>query len=279
MENYLNNFLLIRFTIIWLFISEFYSITFSQQKIVSEYITKIDSLNIILNSDLKKINSSSEDPLKVLVKGMNSDELKHLASVMYKATDLNYTEIMDSAYKRFEERKNKITYQYTLLGTTGKLQMEFKDLLSPVIYALTRVAYFLKIRVENVKAIIPKGEDVIHAETPVIDAVIEEVYKGKGKYKKGDHVQFYYYRFWQRKGSYSFEKNKEYFVPLEPRGNYPQIDTLIALVPYLDDSYGYYPINNGNITDKYGYFGFGENIPYTIFKERLRDKIKDLETW
>ena len=55
MENYLNNFLLIRFTIIWLFISEFYSITFSQQKIVSEYITKIDSLNIILNSDLKKI--------------------------------------------------------------------------------------------------------------------------------------------------------------------------------------------------------------------------------
>ncbi len=77
----------------------------------------------------------------------------------------------------------------------------------------------------------------------------------------------------------TFEAGKEYLVPLEPRGKYPKLDSLIVLVPYLDDSNGFYPVLDGYIIDKYNTFDFSEKTPYQIFDEKLKNKIKEIESW
>lgn len=253
----------------------------SQQNVVDKYIKTIDSLNSTFNNILKKTNHQGHDPLKVHIQKMDLNELKHIASLMYRATDSDYIAISNTGFKRFEQLKKngqKINGKYSLIGTSYYFQGQFKTSLSPVIYALTRVAYFLHVRVTNVKTIIPKGEALIKSEASIIDADIEDVYKGKGKFQPGDHVQFFYYEFWHKKRT-KFEEGKEYFVPLEPRGKYPNMDSIMVLVPYLDDSNGFYPINDSYITDKYNYFRFGERIPFYIFELKLRNKIGELESW
>ena len=256
-------------------------VTYSQQKIVQDYIKKIDSLNFEFNNSLKKANLEYKDPLKAHIEAMDLNELKHIASLMYKAADLDYLAINDTGFKRLDilkKQRKRINENYTLIMTNYYFQEQFKKSISPVIYALTRVAYFLRIHVENEKMIIPEAEDLMHSEAHLVDAFIEDVYKGKGKYQVGNHIQFFYYESWHKKRT-TFEAGKEYFVPLEPRGKYPKIDSLIVLVPYLDDSNGFYPVINSYITDKYNFFGFGEKIPYQFFEERLRTKIKELESW
>ena len=71
----------------------------------------------------------------------------------------------------------------------------------------------------------------------------------------GKNIQFFYYEFWYKRRT-TFETGKEYLVPLEPRGKYPKLDSLIVLVPYLDDSNGFYPVLDGYIIDKYNTFDF-----------------------
>ncbi len=256
-------------------------VIFSQQKIVHDYIKKIDSLNYDFNNMLKKANPKSKDLLKEHIEAMDLNELKHIASLMYKATDLDYVAINDTGFKRLDilkKQRKRINENYTLIMTNYYFQEQFKKSISPIIYALTRVAYFLKIRVENEKMIIPKAEDLLPGEAHIVDANIEDVYKGKGKYKVGDHVQFFYYENWHKRRT-TFEAGKEYFVPLEPRGKYPVIDSLIVLVPYLDDSNGFYPINSGYVIDKYNFFEFGERIPLHVFDKKLRNQIKEVEEW
>ncbi len=169
---------------------------FSQPKIVQDYIKKIDSLNFEFNNSLKKANLEYKDPLKAHIEAMDLNELKHIASLMYKAADLDYLAINDTGFKRLDilkKQRKGINENYTLIMTNYYFQEQFKKSISPVIYALTRVAYFLKIRVENEKMIIPKAEDLLPGEAHIVDATIEDVYKGKGKYQLGDHVQFFYY--------------------------------------------------------------------------------------
>lgn len=259
-------------------------IIYSQQKIKSsviiDYINKIDSLNNIALVNIQKTSYKSE-PLKDLAQEMNLDDLKHIAALMFNASDLDHIALMDSSHAQYFRNKESNSQELNTINrisTEYKLQKEMEFLISPTVYALTRVAYFLHVRVERVKSVIPQEEGVIHAETPVINAIVKEVYKGTGKFKIGDHVQFYYYKFWMKENN-SFEVGREYLVPLEPRGEYLAFEKLIALVPYLDDSNGFYPIISNYLIDKYNYFGFGEKVPYDTFNQKLRDKIREVKSW
>ena len=253
----------------------------TNSQIVTKYVNTIDSINNVIVNNMGKINTKV-DPVRAQLQKMNHTEIKHLASLMYKATDWDYNSIMNLAYERYYNDRQKFVNtrrdKIDLLHTPAIIQMEMKNLISPTVYALTRVAFFLRVRINDIKTVIPKEEGLIHAETSVIDATIEKVYKGAGKYKSGDHIQFYYYKFWQKE-PHNFKVGEEYFVPLEPRGSYPNLDQLIALVPYLDDSNGYYPVVNGYIIDKYNYFGFGTKVPYNEFEKELEKKIEEVKSW
>jgi hypothetical protein len=276
----------IKLLIIAILISQTYCSTiYSQQKfeshIIDDYIKKIDSLNNVALKNIQKTKPKT-DPMKTLVEEIRLNDLKHIAALMFKASDLNHIALMDSAnaeYLRNKKSDNQGLSTINRFSTEYKLQKEMKDLISPIAYALTRVAYFLCIHVENVKTVIPTQEEMVHAETVVVDAIIDKVYKGTGEYQVGDHVQFYFYKAWHKE-LHTFEVGKKYFVPLEPRGSSSStIHDIVALVPYLDDSNGYYPIINNYLIDKYNYFGFGERVQYNEFNEKFINKIKEVESW
>ncbi len=246
-------------------------------KAIPEYINTVDS---IYNKTIK--SGVKADP-KTLIKDMDINELKHIAKLMFKASDLNHIALLDTISKRTNRNELKsnsfkikrVDYNYI----SGNLQNEMKERISPLIYALATIPYFLLIEVHDVKSVIPKEEDVLHSPTTVIDAKIAEVYKGKCRFKKGDVVQFYYYNFWQKE-NHSFDKGKTYFIPIEPRGTEPITESSpLALVPYLDNATGYYPIVNGYLLDKYNQFGFGKKILLEDFNKKFINKIEEMATW
>ena len=82
---------LIKIIIIGLTINNFLCpVIFSQQKIVLDYIKRIDSLNLQFNDSLKTANRKGKDPLRAYIETMDINELKHIASLMYIATDLDW---------------------------------------------------------------------------------------------------------------------------------------------------------------------------------------------
>jgi len=214
------------------------------ESVVTSYIRMIDSLNAIIEKNIAKPEYDRKvNPFKELVKKMKLSGLKHIASMMFRASDLGHIALMDTASERYlRTEKSRTTSQFNVNfgGTQSWIQNEIKELISPALYGLTRTAYFFKIRVEKEGTSIPTEEQMLKIPMITIDAVVDDVFKGRGEYSMGDKIQFYFYPGWL-KGNMKFEIGKEYFVPLEPRGTGgkpPQIHNLTTLVVYLDDSNG-----------------------------------------
>jgi hypothetical protein len=260
------------------------TITFPQEKkssAVHEYLKTIDSL---INIAREKVESPdykpSEEYLNKVIDKIDLTELKHIAGLMYKATDMDDIAIKDTDYvqaERVSKSLNGISRELQSGRVRTRLWSAFNNKISPVVYALTRVAYFLRVNIDNIKIGTP-FEDLPQMKAPILTATIQQVYKGTGKYKAGDHIEFYYFADWEV--PHPFEVGKDYFVPLEPRGLPPLIDkSILTLVPYLNNSHGYYPILNGYLIENHNYFGYGKKVPYDIFEQKLRDKIKEVESW
>ncbi len=267
-------------SLLLLFNSNLWSQYSSNLEEVDLFITRIDSINNLAENKLSPGNVP--DPVKMIIQEINISNLKHMASLMFKASDLAYVYLWNLGIEQYRKVKDSpIPWGsgINLGGTTQKFQRIFNEKISPLIYGLTRIAYLLKIKVIAAETNGPKEEGWLPGVTPIIYAEIETVFKGTGRFKSGDSLQFYYYQNWLN-GSYSFEVGKEYLVPLEPRSAYPMTNnSRIALVTYLDESTGYYPIFNGNIEDMYNYFGFGEILTYDQFEQKLQTKIEELKSW
>ncbi len=244
-----------------LFSSSLYSQYMSNQ-IVNKYVETIDSINSIASNKLILPNYDKHvDPVIEIIQNTSLKELKHIAALMFQATDMHYIYLQNHGYNQYlsiADSNINGKSGLNLSGTALKIQDQINYKISPIVFGLTRIAYWLKIRVKKVTYTI-REESTLKLPTAIIDAVVYEIFKGNGRFKLFDNVQFYFYKFWQVPDS--FEVGKEYLVPLEPRGNYPLNNkSIIALVTYLDKSKGYYPINNNYIFDKYNFFGFGEKI-------------------
>ena len=115
------------------------SMIYSQRKIevsvIVNYINKIDSLNSIIAKNVKKINYKT-DLIKANVENIEFYDLKHIAALMYEASDLNHFALMDSAYQRNLRIKseNKLFIGINLIGT--EIQNEIKNLFSLLILKL-----------------------------------------------------------------------------------------------------------------------------------------------
>lgn len=264
-----------------LFNISIYSQFTSNQHLIKQYINIIDSINIIANNKLLSSDYDYKiDPVKEILQNTNLKKLKHIASLMFKATDKNYIYLTNYGYDqylKFADSKIKGKNGLNLNGTAIRIQDQVKEEVSPLVSNLINVAYLLKVRVQKISDII-REENSLKLPAYIIDAIICDVFKGNGRFKMNDQVQFYYYKFWQVPDS--FEVGKEYLVPLEPRGNFPMDDSsIIALVTYFDNSKGYYPIINNFINDKFNFFGFGEKIPFNNFEIKLNNKIKEIKSW
>ncbi len=245
---------------------------------ISKYLQRLELLNSRINS---KQNLSPKDRIRTAINEITIKELKHLAKIMYVNSEVNYFEMKDSLHYasmriRFGN-KNSMRRQFTPSYIHYKILEKIQNSISPLVYGLIRIPYFLHIKIKNVSIEIPTGQDVLHAPTTVVEANIVEVIKGNSEYNNGDPIQFYFYNSWSH-NELKFIVDKDYFVALEPRGKNSSNPDL-ALVEYLDDSDGYYPINGDKILDSHDFFGLGKNPLYKEFVQNLKQKIQEIQSW
>ncbi len=254
-----------------------WSPSFSQTKVestgqknrldISNYLSILDE-----KARLVKENPSGKGADSVF-RSMSMGELKNAASLMFKASDVDAVAIHDS----LTARSDRFMQEYAK-GIKGgikpglvqvKILNEVKKQISPAVYALLRFAYLLKVRVTKVD-VVPGGLSLMpNAKRTVVTASVLQVYKGSGKLKPGDEIQFYYFDLWLNH-PVAFKKGHEYLTPLEYD---------MALYAGLDRSDAYYPIENGELTDAYNLFGFGERLEFTTFEAKLDSLITEVKSW
>ena len=214
------------------------------------------------------------------IKNMLPEDIKKVASMMYKAYDRDYVGLINfSSEKNMEwERENANRLKRGELVTTQKFGFVEKSLWDKIENTmgkrkliLIRVPFLVKVKIENIQD--TKYHNI--AAQVVIKAKVIDILKGDNDLSIDDNIGFYYMKGW-RLTNYNFQIGETVFVAVEPRseGN--------ALVIYNDrsenpdNSYGRYPIQNGILIDRNNAWGYGKNISWEDFKVFIKQDINNI---
>jgi hypothetical protein len=248
-------------------------------------------IGVVSNFEKYLEKFSSLAALDDSIKNMGIDELQKAAKLMYEAYENNAEETIKFLARRDKEidTLNKISklnnpgYIDKVMPdeTKWKLLKKFKKEFPPVIYALLKSPYKLKVSITTIKKSIYKDPNS-SARLPRtnINAAIQEVVQGGSRFKPGDVLTFYFMDYW-RPTSLSFKEGKVYFVSLYPWWSDTNELSLLALDTFAsyDSSYGWYPIENGYLIDKNNFWGFGNEISWDEFKSDILQKINLIKSW
>ncbi|MFZ1979584.1 MAG: hypothetical protein WAV76_16645 [Bacteroidota bacterium] len=269
-----------------------YSAVFAQQN--QDTISAVGSYTHFLDSHIYSKEGVHLVPNQVAnnVKYLQNNELKHAAKLMFEAYDADPIRI--GIY--FTQRFLSIDSEKTIIRKTHpafmemKIQERIKTDISSGVYALVKIPYLLRIKVTNVKMVmgteeLSESEKLLRApfrsKMTIVSGVVQSVYKGSGRNKVGNNIEFQFYNSWINH-NFKFVVGNDYLVPLEPRealqsmneANYKNI-----FLMYLDRSEGYYPIVDKKIADLYNLFGFGQTLNYEDFERHLKASIQEIKSW
>ncbi|MDR3609108.1 MAG: hypothetical protein P4L27_00930 [Ignavibacteriaceae bacterium] len=214
------------------------------------------------------------------IKNTSSEEIKKVASLMYKAFDKDYIGLKQYRGNKNKEwgkeNGNKIKKQESVTsikfgGIEGILWDKIENILGKGKLILIRVPFLLKVKIENIQS--TKFHNTV--AQIVVNAKVLEILKGNNNLSVGDNITFYYMKGW-RITNYNFHLGETVFVAIEPRSEG------IALVTYndnshsSDNSFGRYPIENGILIDKNNAWGYGKNISWQDFKVLIKQDINNI---
>lgn len=248
---------------------------------LQDYITTMEQL----------AKESSVDSFKIVINEMPAHKFKNLLKKMYEAYDEDASGLgvyQDTKHRSFNDQykewlKNKNGQDPRKSGSWIPERYIFDRASKDISFTLSgelKVAYFLRVHTTAVKHVKQQKGNLIGAPMTIIDAAVEKVYKGNPKFKVHDNIEFYFYDSWVGSlgGVDWFKSGKDYFVPLEPRYNEEEGE-LIALVMYLDNSKGCYPIENEQMKDGNNFFGYGTNVPMNVFDKKFQSQINEIKSW
>ena len=149
-------------------------------------------------------------------------------------------------------------------------------------FGLVAVPYFLVVRAIDVREDVRLADSSLNnfKMTQVVVRVIS-VMKGARRFKIDDTLAFFFFPFWFESEEAAFNASNDYLVLLEPRDKYPITETSpLALVTYIDESKGYYPIRGGGtLQDKTNLFGLGSQVNVDAVQKKIEQTIQDIRTW
>jgi hypothetical protein len=237
----------------------------------------LDSLAEVQNKSLNKTTDS-------LINGISLENLKHDANLIYSATDENYSAFSDSlsskATMTMENQKKDSSYSFSPGALESQLLSKIRSSIPPVVGGLTSAAYVLRIHVNSLREVKLYDKPI---SLTLVSGTIKEVYKGSSKFNIGDSVHFLHFaQFVHFPFFNGYKTGQEYIVPIEHRiesQSDPDDDNSNTLAYYFGKSFGYFSIVDGNVIDKFNFFGFGDKVEFKIFDKKLRDKIKEIKSW
>jgi hypothetical protein len=183
---------------------------------VSNYLSALDEKALALGKN------PSRETINMVIGGMSMGELKHVSRLMYDASNADAVALQDSinaqAIEFYSTSAGNKNAGIKLGFVQAKILERIRKEVSPAVYALVRVPYFLRVQVIKVDTLMNElGITSAHISIPMtqITGSIVSAYKGVARFRPGDQIQFYFLNQCVTKG-YSFKVGQDYLVPLDP---------------------------------------------------------------
>jgi hypothetical protein len=226
----------------------------------------------------------------------NIDTLKKMTRILYETNESDAIATENIRNRMIELNKAKYSGEPDSIPPAiiiGTILDKIEVNISTAACALTKTAFFLKAKViksELVKHEIKhkmKGKDKI-SYTGRVDVTIkiEETIKGENRFKVGEEIKFIYFPFWREDAASTFTEGGSYFLPLDILTNVEGSKMVVLRtldtsekIPSKKPSLGCFPVENGNLIDVNNYFGFGENIPWPEFRDKMISLINLIKSW
>ncbi len=212
-------------------------------------------------------------------------ELKHAARMIYEATEsdpIAVIKYIGKSHRAFDSAyaTNKSTKRFG--RKIGAVEQRYLDRIDTVfskrVYALVRLPYVMSVVIDSEKHVryTSPGEPGTTPRTNAVATVLE-VFKGAKRFAAGETMEFYWMDGWIMTSTY-FRLGDTCLVFLDPRVRPDGVESL-AIVAFLDQSYGYYVIRNNILHDQYNTFGYGTMVPWKDFRDSLLSQIKSIKSW
>lgn len=231
-------------------------------------------------------NQIDDKGLKSRIKSLPVSAVKHAARLLYDATENDPRilrkeidrkhEVWDSVYAK-QKSAEGLGWK---IGAVEKMYLdEIERVLSKRVYALVRVPYVLQVVISSLERTQygPSAKRRGYVRT-VVTATVGDVLKGMNRFSPREVVKFYYNDFWIKTPDY-FRVGDTCLVLLDPRESPDGNDKWLAVVTYLDDSFGYHVIRNGILHDVHDTFGFGSHVAWQSFRDSVLAQINTIKVW
>ncbi|MDR3610482.1 MAG: hypothetical protein P4L27_07970 [Ignavibacteriaceae bacterium] len=232
----------------------------------------------------------SSDEFYQKLNSMTLDELKHNDRVVFGSEDDDPLNI-NIAIENHHKFNLSPAYFKTRLLESIKIRQSKLD------YILLKAPCLVKAKIIDIKKINYKvlgGPPGTLITLPRIDITIhiDEIFKGKGYFREKDITTFYYFPMW-RPTNWNFKIGETCLLPLQPLIENNSKEVMVALVAWLDkqgsdineinskdgESYGRYPIIDGEIIDRANSFGVGTKVKWEKFRSLIINEINKIKSW
>ena len=228
-------------------------------------------------------NAPSSARVRGVLSAISIGKLKHIAHLIYDASEYNALALQDSIMSRAKENGKRGVVsppkEPSPFFVQAKVLNDIRRRISPSVYALARVPYILRIKVTKVETQPHElGIPGAHLYVPmtIITGSVLNVYKGRD-FKQDQQIQFYFLDQWAIR-AYSFAAGSEYVVPIDPRNSLNPKNKL-AWFARLDHSDAYFAIRNDTLLDPHNLLGFGRAIQINAFETKLGQLQREIQSW
>lgn len=237
-----------------------------------EYSPEVEAFMQIVEEKYQTL-SSVEDELI-----LSDAELEDAMRKMYFAIaddPIGYKKYIIDRHNEWDKciKEKKIDVTSPRFGMTiGMLENNIAKRYSQNFIELIKVPYFLKVKLNNKSNKI--FQDVVPIAQTVLTGEIEEVIKGKKRFKTGDFISISYLETWRTGQNCinDFETGQSYFIPIIPVSLENSDYGDLGIKSLNDNNCSTYLILNDFIKTPGNYFGIAEESTWNEFKKNFIEK-------
>ncbi|HQI39907.1 MAG: hypothetical protein B6D44_05865 [Ignavibacteriales bacterium UTCHB2] len=223
--------------------------------------------------------AESENPFEKL-DNASIDQIKTITKITYEAYECCPDKVNKYVALKNEEwnsmvRLDKSKISIPRVGSIqGKIWELIEQKISKKTYELLRISFLIKATIvsKDTSLYIDNSTKFRYSKVNV-KVEVEDIIKGKHKFKVGEKFEFYYLLNWEKPKS-EFVIGKTYLLPLEPRAEDNINYSNIALITYIDCPDVVFEIKSNSLIDKENYFGYGSEVPWEVFKSKFNETVK-----
>lgn len=229
---------------------------------------------------LENYNNSVDKILSI--QSLTKDEILEIAKLEYEAIEEDNIAVQTFIIKQhiFVESVYKIKPLRRIGAVKGMFEQRMGELFSYKLQYFIDVPYYIRAKILSKELIREKLEyfpyEDVRTEYKIL---IESSLKGNSKFVIGDTAVFFIGgpNWPHPKHGKHLVVGESFLLQLDARAVSDYNYSRHALLTYIDESAGIFPIENEVVSDYYNFFEFGEKIEWNEFAHRFNEKVNAIK--